>query len=390
MGVGKSKIFSDAINYIMSTNKKDSILACKLPIIILVNSRYLRDKELPLELKKWGCNHKVKIVCYQTACRWKDKDIGLLLADELDYAITEKEAYLKSFTANNYKYFLGLTGTMIPEKYEKAVTVFNSYPFYKYSLEQAQIDGVLNKLMIWVHEVPLSTERSDEAPYGEVFKYKWIQSKIDDIKNQIGDQYREILNLKRAGADSRKVEEEITKLSNFKRYWESSPKNCNSRMSMMRSTKSLIEYAKLLKTNILNFNEKNKVLIFSQLTKDVNLITDNRFHGESPDPSIVDSFNRGEIRDLGVIRKVHRGVNFVGLNNCIVQSYTSSHTDAQQAYIGRMVRLPSDQIGHIHFLVSYYIEDGIKIYCHNASWLGQVLNNVELKHIRKQLTFQKV
>ena len=66
MGVGKSRIIAMAINKIMDDPAKAwELQFYDIPILILVNSRFLRDVELMRELKKWGCNHPIKVSCYQ-------------------------------------------------------------------------------------------------------------------------------------------------------------------------------------------------------------------------------------------------------------------------------------------------------------------------------------
>lgn len=382
MGVGKSKIIADCLNEYV---KRFGMPPNKMPIVILVNSKYLRDTELPAELKKWGCEVKVKIACYQTAHRWVEKDIGLLIADELDYALADQGKYSNVFKKNEFRHFLGMTGTLIPDKFAESLSIFKQGLFIKYSLKDAHRDGILNPVKIWIHEVPLTTEVYEHTPYGEVAKYKWIQKKIDGLKRDITQQYAIKQDYWENDLDTTPVELEIIKLKNQKKYWEFSPKNESSRMNMMKKAKSLKDYAVKLKENLLATDVNHKVIVFSQLTSIVDMITDYQYHGEKADISVIDKLNTGEIRELGVVKKVHRGVNFKGLNNALVHSYTSSLTDAMQAYIGRLVRLPVDQTAHIHFLVSYYTHYEEKIYCQNATWLSEIVHNVELSHIEKNI-----
>ena len=339
-----------------------------IPILILVNSTQLRDVELPDELKKWGCAHPVKIACYQTAHKWQ-KEIGLLIADEMDFALSEGARYARCFTKNSFTRFLGLTGTLIPSKFEKSIDVFQKPPFYRYELKQAQLDGVINKTKIWIHEVPLYVRPTATAPYGEVAKYKWITQKINEAMHHIGLSY-----------DLEEFDQ-VERWKRTKAYWESSGGNKNSRMHMMRTAESLHDYAALLIKAITKNDPNNKILIFSELTEQVDLLTGNRYHGKEHKKETLENFNEGVIRELGVVKKVNRGVNFKALNNCVVHSYSSSMTNAQQAFIGRMVRLAPDQLAHIHILVSYYDDHGTKSYCRNMNWIKNVIDAIELNHI---------
>ncbi len=379
MGVGKSRIITNAINHIMETPLKDELLKCEIPILIVVSSTQLRDKEMPAELEKWGCKHEVKLACYQSTYRWK-KEIGLLIADEMDFALGAGAKYMKTFINNKFKYFFGLSGTILGKKAELSNLLFNKLPFFKYPIKQAQVDGVLNKTVFWIHEVPLSYKKSETAPYGEISKYKWIEKKIKECK----ENYESYLDCVRKTHDEG-CYEEMMKWKRYKEYWESSGKNKNSRLEFLRTADSLVEYAKRLIWRVLEKSEKNKVLLFSEYTKTIDKITPYGYYGNKKDNAeILKSFNEGKIRVLGAAKKVYRGINFNGLNHCIVQSYSSSITNAHQGFVGRMVRLDPGDTAYVHILVSYYTDnEGNKIYTQNMAWAKKFLNTREFSHIKK-------
>ena len=374
MGVGKSKIIAEAINKFMDVNSHMITKDLDIPILVLVNSTFLRDEELPMELEKWGCNYDVKIVCYQTAYKWQEKRIGLLLADELDFAISESAKYLKVLKYNRFLYWFGMTGSMIEKKTEIFNEIFPDPPFFTYSLKQAQQDGVLNQTKIILHEVPLTDEVYENTPYGEIKKYKWIQSKIDAY---------EILNNQYSYAHTviQDAEQALKKAKALKQYWESSNGNKNSRKLMLYSLKSTVDYAQTLKEYILSRDNISKVITFSEFTKEADTISKYTYHGKSPNNTVIKQFNTGEIRELGVCKKVNRGVNFNGLNHAIIQSYSSGITNALQGYIGRLVRLEPDETAYIHFLFSSYKEGGVIKYCRNLQWIQDILSTPELEHL---------
>lgn len=382
MGTGKSRVIAEAINVFMESKYSENIRDCQYPIVIGVPSKFLRDQELPSELKKWRCNHKVKIACYQSIYRWK-KHIGLFIADELDFAISEEERYTRSFTENSIEYFLGLTGTMVEEKYFKSLDIIHRHPFFEYSLRDAQLDGVINKTEIWLHQVPMTMDPYENTPYGEISKYKWIQKNIDQAKSEIEDGWYILSNQNQYTYSAiESAKSKINKYKGIKKYWESSGRNKNSRLKFLRSLKSTKEYAKNLKKAIYEYDEKNKIIIFSIYTKDVDDITPYAYHGKSDDPDIIKEFNRGEIREIGACKKANRGVNFSDLNHCIVQSYSTSLTNAMQAYIGRMVRLDPNETAYIHILYSVFWQNNKIQYAHNYNWVQNLLNNKELSHIK--------
>lgn len=381
MGVGKSKIIADSINQFMSVCPDGFLDQFDIPILILVNSKYLRDTELPAELEKWGCNHEYQIACYQTAYQWSKK-IGLLIADEMDFAITDQERYTRCFIMNTFSTFLGLTGTLIEEKFARAATIFQSPPIFTYTLKQSQLDAVVNKTEVWLHYVPLGTEVTAECPYGEEKKYKWINGKIGKINDEVSACF-EVLKNKRRYSDEQVIwaEMEIDKLKGMKKFWESSGANPNNRLKFLRSLESLKNYTKWLKGKILVKSPENKVLIFGEYTKDIDDVAEHYYHGKSDDVEVIRNFNAGEIRELGVVKKVNRGVNFQGLNHCIVMSVSSSITNAMQAYFGRLVRLDPQETAYVHILVSTYVDDESIRMCKNYDWANNLLNSEELSHI---------
>jgi hypothetical protein len=381
MGIGKSKIIADAISLITSL-KQEELSQFEVPILITVNSTFLRDIELPAELKKWNCSVKVKIACYQSTYKW-NKNIGLLISDEMDFAFAESEVYARTFTNNKYRYFLGMTGTLMAGKFQQSVEVFKSLPFYRYTIKQAQMEGVLNKTVVWLHHVPFTTAPTSTAPYGEVSKYKWINKKIEEATINMSKSWEIVKDVNNYSVTERQDAKAIAdEWKEVKNHWESSPFNYNSRLRFLRSADSLINYAILLKNRILARNPDNKVIIFSELTDDIDKITVHRYHGKSKNLDVIKQFNEGTIRELGVVKKVNRGVNFNKLNNCIAQSFNSSTTNAQQAYIGRMVRLQPDELAHVHILVSYYISGRDKVFAKNWDWAQSFLNSEELNHIQ--------
>lgn len=381
MGVGKSRIMAMAINRYLADHPGFDYQKYDFPILVVVNSSTLRDKEIPTEFKKWKVTVKVKTVCYQTAYRWEGKRIGLLLTDEMDFAITEGERYLQLFHRCSYDAWLGLTGTLIQGKEEATTALFKKTPFMEFSLASAQQMGLVNKTEVWIHEVPLFTHATLNAPYGEVSKYRWITRKITQLKQEISQAYDWLrLNKPVSYQDGMQMNERLSELKSKKEFWESRPSNPNNRMLMMHSADSLCMYARLLKDMILR-DSSNKVIIFAELTTQVDQIACYCYHGKKSDDDVIEQLNSGEISELGVVRKVNRGVNFTGLNHAIIHSYTSSVTNATQAYIGRMVRLDPDQTARIHFLVSYYTENGEKVYCQNYNWVSSIFSSRELEHL---------
>jgi superfamily II DNA or RNA helicase len=374
MGIGKSKIIADAIRDYKIYSKEYETKP-ELEILILVNSSTLRDTGLPGELLKWSAPgaKSVKIECYQWLLHNKEvftTDIGLLICDESDVSISPTFGKLVNKLKARSKLFL--TGTLADTKRE-LLKEFKNFPpiLYEYGLQEAQRDGLINKSKIFIHEVPLSMERNIEIKVNnekymrsENNNYIYTQDKIDTCK-ELEKVYR------KQGTIS-----EANKFAAKKKWWESNPKNKNNRVAQLTENQSLINYARKLRDILHLENEENKVVFFATRTDIIDKLTPNGYYGDVED-SIIKQFNTGEIREIGVCKKANRGVSFVGLNHCIAQSYNSSQTDQNQGVLGRMTRLPIEELAYIHILVSTYVNPANKepTYCQNFEW---VRNLVEL------------
>ena len=148
VGIGKSKIIADILKQI-----ENNYSSYDIPILIGINSTLLRDSELPKELKKWGFNSEVQIECFASLYKYKNKKIGLYIADEADAQLTP--VYSEFFTNNSIADILLLTGTMSPEK--RSLLEALDLPSIRTELRviDAQEKGLLNNTNIFLHKVPL-------------------------------------------------------------------------------------------------------------------------------------------------------------------------------------------------------------------------------------------
>lgn len=171
------------------------------------------------------------------------------------------------------------------------------------------------------------------------------------------------------------VHSQLEKVNKDLAFLQYNPANIHSRSNSIYRLNSLTNYTIALKDKLLELNEDNKVIIFCKFTETIDRVTDNGFHGKSENnDEIIESFNYGNSRVIGVGKKANRGINFKKLNHCIAHSYTSSETDYNQGTKGRMTRLPINQLGYIHILVSYYIDsDNTVKYCQNYKWASSFL-----------------
>lgn len=411
MGLGKGKIIADTIKNVLQDEEALANISEKsIPILIQVSSEFLRDVDTMNELIHWGIspdlfrNKFIQLVCYQSSSRWrKDKNIGLLVSDEVDFSSTEN--YGKVFKIQKPVYSIALSGTFIESKEEftKELEYFPPVRF-KYPVEQAQADGIINKTKIIIHEVPLYTKEDIKVTYknkktgkpdqfftSEQKKYEWVEKEILIATIRLNQLKRTVSDEDASYSERNNASYAIPKAINTLKYLQYSSGNKNSRANLTYTLQSLTDYTiqlknELLSNSLINIDDElskdNKVIIFGKFTDIIDEITPYGFHGKkSKDEGdeIVNRFNFNELREIGVVKKANRGINFKNLNHCIGHTFTSSETDYLQGTKGRMTRLPIHRNAYIHILYSYYYVvnkktgEVVKKYCQNKSWADAFL-----------------
>lgn len=342
-GGGKSKI---AIDILMTLNTPR--------VLLLTNSEHLRDNNWKNEFIKFGAIDwwdTITSECYQTVFRWENTEWDLVIADEIDFAMSPE--YSKFFQNNKCHKILGLTGFCTEDK--KGLLALYAPVCYEISTQDMQELDMLNKSQFIFIEFPLA-------------KTKTITQKKKDGGTFLvseNDQYRYYHGEFQKAMIIRSGIMQKYKLQNLK--WENEPdykaadwkyiSMAAKRKSILNNLDSSIKVVKDLLLKI-HANPGNKVLIFSALTSQCDKLP-NPFHGKSDyDTSGLEKLNSGEINTLSVCKKINRGVNLVGVNYLIKESFDSSETDFQQTH-GRLMRLNPNQIARYIVLIPFY-EDIVK------------------------------
>jgi superfamily II DNA or RNA helicase len=124
-----------------------------------------------------------------------------------------------------------------------------------------------------------------------------------------------------------------------------------NRKNFLWTLSSTREISLRLKRKILE-DERNKVLLFSQLTEQASTLSKYTIHSNvgktAKETLTVNSeslrrFNENEIRELSSVRSLTLGLNLVGANHAIFESYDSSDVSGKQK-AGRLHRLPVDEM----------------------------------------------
>lgn len=353
-GTGKSKL---AIDILREINPER--------ILLLTSSERSRDYSWEFEFERWGAKDlwsKVVPECYQSVYKWEGVHFPFVLADEIDFALTDK--YIWAITKNTHDNMLCLSGFVVEEKLKILEEI--APVCYVYPTQEAQKDGILNKTQFLLIEFELSNERSimvkkkDGGHFyqSELAAYKYWEERYQKLVIANSNRENRIIEIdKLTQSDKGSVEliDERIKLVEDSRAGEASIKWATyKRKDILHTLKSSRDVTKTLLTTILTENPSNKAVVFSALTNQIDQICRYTYHSKNKkNNDNIAKLNQGEIRLLGVCDAINRAENLVGVNYLIKESYDGSETDFQQQH-GRGMRLAPDQTMYFIILLPYY------------------------------------
>lgn len=352
-GVGKTKITIDFIKYYQHVITDVLVL---VPLTRLVQTwldEFVKWSDKFESVDENTCvvdGIKVVVETVQTAYRWSGRKYDLVVYDEC-HKLTSTE-YSKSITGIKSTFKIGLTATPDLDKEAKQL-LYNEHLPIIYEYLEGEADGVVNQIKYVI------------------------------IENFLHDTYRLKANLKGTMIDTNEAEHFYTctrYLENMqqlmanlgstdffedaKRWWWER-KGKGQQLEAGRKYLSAVHYRKSLLLNLpsnreiarqlirtIRTNEDNKVLVFSEQVEQVKKICQYVIHGKQKpelNKKLVERFNAGEIKALGNCYMLTHGVNLVGVNNCIIESYQGSNVNSVQR-IGRLHRLESDEIATIYII----------------------------------------
>lgn len=271
---------------------------------------------------------------------------------EIDFGLTD--SYSLVFLNNEIEMILGLTGYIDPMKEELLEQI--APPIIEYSTQDAQSDGILNSTQIVFIEYDLSRNPKDitvnykkdgkdkSFTQSENDAYEYIENKcnilwgkIDKLQNDSDVVF---------GLDAIKLSE----LRNLK--WQFKKATADRKKLLLTGIASR-EVAKKVIAKVLE-NPTNKVLCFSMWTDQADSINEFTYHGKNKKGNTsLEDLNSGIIRSVGVCKGVNRGVNLVGVNNLLMESYEGSKTAFNQRH-GRGMRLGPGQKMYLYIMLPYY------------------------------------
>jgi superfamily II DNA or RNA helicase len=302
-GTGKGKLMIDIVKHL----KPKSIL-------YLCDTTLLRDKMIVDEFRAWDAEQYLQVmdrVCYQTACKWKDKHYELILADEFDAALTPT----RKNTFNNIKsdYRIMVSATLDDKKRTMAKRI--APILFEQTPKEVIERGILNNVQYYYVNYDLTT--------AENIKYL-----------EYNKSFRNLLQGIQTGDVTRKLE--MLQIQ---------------RKQFLSSLGSSVKVVKWIRHNL--EQRKQKILIFCGLSEQAQKVCEHSYFADSDDQTMLTKFELGHILTLAVVNKVDRGVNISGIKHIIHESVGRSKTRLTQRN-GRGMRLSTDDTLNVFFLVPHY------------------------------------
>lgn len=365
MGSGKTKVSIDAI--------KEG----KFKNILITSPRTNLKENWRNELSKWGIvdasdvgeDNSFKIYLgdfihidienIQTTYKWSREQIlqyDLIIVDEIHFISHKYSQYLWIAKANNIP-IIGLTATPTKSDEYKREVLYSHIPIV-YEYYNSEKDGIINKVNYYVWEYELNDNftvltgtKNKQWYIGEKTQYDYLTKQYESAKREMflqgaNDYFSTaLLWMKSSNPDLRKIGAKFFyAVKNRKEFlW-----NLNSSVA-----KTLI-----LKTAILKANQNNKVLLFSELTKQADRLSKHSIHSNNGNTAkqikeynenLLNLFNLGEIRELSSCISLTLGLNLTHVNWAIFESYSSSETISKQRK-GRLNRLNVNEFANVVIL----------------------------------------
>ena len=309
MGVGKTRI---AIKHIVKNYNpfiKVLIVIPKWPI-----KKTWMDELTLMNLEKL-IDH-IEFTTYRSINKKNPKDYDIVYLDECHSLLDSHEVFLSQFKGK----ILGLTGTPpVRKTSEKYRMVYKYCPIvFKFSVDQATNQNILNDYKIYVHKVSLSKLQTlkKKNKKGGI----WYTSESNDYDY-----------LTRQLAEA------------------STPKQIQF-FSILRMRAMMDYNTKEIYLNSILEQTKNKCIIFANTQDQADKICDHSFHSNNPkSDENLQLFMDGRIQKLSCVMQLNEGITIPNLKvGIIMHAYGNERKSAQR--IGRLLRLNPTEIATCHIL----------------------------------------
>lgn len=375
-GASKSKIAIDAI-------KKG-----KFKSILITSPRTNLKDNWREELEKWQiyqweddewdiqCGPRINIVLenIQTCYKWTKNQLqqfDLVIIDEVHAIGPEYSAFITIARELGIP-CIGLTATPDKSNEFKRDVLYKMLPIL-IEYHSAEKDGLINKINYIIYEHELSNDykvltgnKTNKWYVGEKAQYEYLTEKYNYAKKLMfeqgaSDYWNNALVWMKTGNPSQKKAgtEFFRAVNNRKNFlWNLTS---TAQISVRIKKKLLAECIQRVGGEPLHrdYYYPNKVLLFSELTPQASKLSGNVIHSnvgktakitQQLNEETLRKFNSGEIRDLASVKSLTLGLNMIGVNWAIFESYSGSDVQGAQKS-GRLRRLPINEVANVIIIV---------------------------------------
>ena len=366
-GTGKSKVAIDCIKRggfknILITSPRDNLKANWLKELYKWN---IHPHAFGRGLFYYGIDDtimiKVTIENIQTCYKWDEDELSsfdLIIFDEIHTMLTpEYSSPLK--TAKNLDIArIGLTATPDNYKSDKQY-MYNEYCPICYTYLDGAKDKIINDRFYFIYKYDLSNAVKTTITYnkgsfekGELDHYNYLETKLEEIILKMS----KILKVDRENFKDyfyiamqwiKTEDKELKSLGySYLKYVRQRKDFLNTLWSSRYITNQISKF-------ILSQNPDNKILVFSELTAQLDLIGESTIHShmsKENNKDLLTKFDNGEVKILSSAQCLTLGLNLVNANHGIFESYTGSKTQSNQR-LGRSDRLDINKKANIIIIV---------------------------------------
>ena len=296
-------------------------------------------------------DYNLQFQCYQTVYKWKNIDIGLVIADEIHNSLSKE--YSNFYLNNNYDAIVGLSAT-VDRKTEyiidgsivnKGMLLDSIAPVcFKYTLAQSKEDGVGRELNIYVIHQELNSVNKD-------IKAGSLSKPFFQTEKQSYDYWE------KEHKKSWFIEDEDLKSLKIRI-------TAKKRSDLLFNLPSKIGIVKQLISKL-----KGKIIVFGNSLDSLLKVTPNTVssrYSEAQNKAIRDHFDNDVINVIGSFKKLRQGANLKELDNAIIMSYYSSDVHIIQQ-LGRL-RKNKEKIGNAFILLTKNTQEEV--------WFEKLIKNL--------------
>ena len=411
-GTGKSKVGIDTIKARARAKRGERSSG---PLKVLITSPRSNLKlNWAKELAKWNIKpfidndyvddesntYHIRIVNIQTCYKWSKlllRNFDLIIGDEVHTMVTEEYGQLIINAKELGIEFIGLTGTPDTSNQSKK-QFYDEYCPIVFSYLDSAKDGIVNKRRYIIYEYELNDKFQVDVKAGKKQWKAGEKKQYDYFEKAVRDAELEILKAANIGIaiTSETIEPllEANRRYAFFRakewFWDKKGNEdqikagrkymwaVTARKNLLLDLSSTRTLAREMIKEIHNQDSGNKVLVFSELTKQADSICENVIHSkvskkpkeaEEINRNTLDMFDRGEIKAVASCNSLTLGVNIAGANYQIIESLQGSETQLIQK-LGRSDRLDVDDVATAIFIVVKGTQ--------SEKWFSKATENLDL------------